>query len=182
MQKKGQIVEILRQSPVFTEDNSDMEDKRDQLGLDSNLRTYSLFDGIIVGEHDGVEAYKIGQRKKLTGGGHQQALYVISIDSTDNRLFVGAGDDHPGLFTKVWHWYADEVVGHTAGQKYLEQEELELSVMVKLPYVEELQKAVLYKFENDLYLEFVEKQKKQSLMQHLDIYHEGILILTTKID
>lgn len=44
--------------------------------------------GEIVGTHDGLPFYTIGQRKGL-GGGFAQPVFVTKIDVKNNRLFVG---------------------------------------------------------------------------------------------
>lgn len=79
-------------------------------------RTYTLFDGILIGQHDGVEHFRLGQRKKLTGGGFTQPLYVIGKDYKHNRLFVGAGNNHPGLQAAAFRYTAlNSENGHAPG-------------------------------------------------------------------
>ena len=69
--------------------------------------------GEIMGKHEGVMYYTIGQRKGLgIGGGHTNnngAWYVLDKDATNNELIVGQGHDHPGLYHKYLkasnpHW------------------------------------------------------------------------------
>ncbi len=96
----GQIVQIPADSPSFqTTGNS-------PAAADLFPRRFSLFDGILIGQHNGVEHFHLGQRKKLTGGGFSQPLYVIGKDYKHNRLFVGAGHDHPGLQAAVFRYAA----------------------------------------------------------------------------
>jgi tRNA-uridine 2-sulfurtransferase len=45
--------------------------------------------GQIVGRHSGVIHYTVGQRKGLNIGGLKEPLFVIGIDSQNNRLLVG---------------------------------------------------------------------------------------------
>jgi tRNA-specific 2-thiouridylase len=45
--------------------------------------------GCVVGRHNGVIHYTIGQRKGLNIGGLKEPLYVIDIDSRKNQLLVG---------------------------------------------------------------------------------------------
>ena len=45
-------------------------------------------DGRMLGKHDGIEFYTIGQRKGL-GISSTQPLYVIELDATNNRVIVG---------------------------------------------------------------------------------------------
>ena len=55
-------------------------------------------DGIKVGEHNGAHFYTIGQRKGLGVGGKEEPLFVIATDVERNIVYVGQGDDHPGLW------------------------------------------------------------------------------------
>ncbi len=54
--------------------------------------------GIKVGEHDGAHFYTIGQRKGLGVGGKAEPLFVIGTDVERNIVYVGQGDNHPGLW------------------------------------------------------------------------------------
>jgi tRNA-specific 2-thiouridylase len=49
-------------------------------------------DGTLMGEHQGIEFYTVGQRKGL-GGGHGRPVYVIDIDPAQQRVIVGDYDD-----------------------------------------------------------------------------------------
>jgi tRNA-uridine 2-sulfurtransferase len=49
-------------------------------------------DGNLIGEHDGIELFTIGQRKGLPGGS-LQPRYVVDIDAEHNRVIVGDADD-----------------------------------------------------------------------------------------
>jgi len=59
-------------------------------------------DGHILGQHDGLMYYTLGQRQGLNIGGQAngngQAWYVVAKDITNNILIVGQGHDHPLLF------------------------------------------------------------------------------------
>ena len=50
-----------------------------------------LEDGIIVGKHQGITSYTIGQRKGL-GISYHEPLYVLEIDAKNNRVIVGSDD------------------------------------------------------------------------------------------
>ena len=58
-------------------------------------------DGTVVGEHEGLHRYTIGQRKGIGVGGIQSALeapwYVAEKRSARNELVVVQGHDHPSL-------------------------------------------------------------------------------------
>ncbi len=47
-------------------------------------------DGTVLGHHDGVINYTIGQRRGLKIGGHQDPLYVVKLDTDKAQVIVGA--------------------------------------------------------------------------------------------
>jgi tRNA-specific 2-thiouridylase len=49
-------------------------------------------DGSVIGEHQGLASYTVGQRKGL-GLSSPEPLYVLSLRSDTNTLVVGAGDE-----------------------------------------------------------------------------------------
>ena len=101
MVKPGQIVEIPSSSPIFEDDHSTFSSKLDELNVYLKKRKYGLFDGFLVGEQQGTHHFKLGQRKGINVGGKKAPLYVIGINEETNQLFVGQGEDHPGLWIRV---------------------------------------------------------------------------------
>ncbi len=70
-------------------------------------------DGDLIGKHDGLMFYTLGQRKGLNIGGlsdySEAAWYVVDKDLKANRLIVGQGHNHPRLFSSTLncsdlHW------------------------------------------------------------------------------
>lgn len=61
-------------------------------------------EGKLVGQHDGLMYYTLGQRKGIgVGGGHGQTeepWYVVKKDLVKNHLIIGQGHNHPGLYNK----------------------------------------------------------------------------------
>jgi len=55
----------------------------------------------IVGQHDGLMYYTLGQRQGLDIGGRGEAWYVAQKDMTSNELLVVQGHDHPALLTQT---------------------------------------------------------------------------------
>ncbi len=62
-------------------------------------------DGSIVGEHDGLMYYTLGQRQGLNIGGAGEAWYVAGKDTSTNELLVVQGHDHPAM-------HSQKVVAH----------------------------------------------------------------------
>ena len=73
--------------------------------------------GEIIGKHDGLMFYTIGQRQGLgIGGGHSETnnpWYVVDKDIATNTLMVAQGQDHPMLYAQGLvcgdiHWLTPE--------------------------------------------------------------------------
>lgn len=114
MSQKGQIVEIPATAPLFSIAAS-YPSKEAELTQLAMPKSYGLFDGFLVGEHQGVSAFRLGQRKGLQLGGKKQPAYVIGIDQEANRLFVGQGSHHPGLWASVLRFTNNGQLGSLAG-------------------------------------------------------------------
>ena len=58
-------------------------------------------DGKVVGRHDGLMYYTLGQRRGLGigGCGDGRSWFVIGKDLVNNRLLVAQGEDHPMLYS-----------------------------------------------------------------------------------
>lgn len=70
-------------------------------------------DNKVVGKHDGLMFYTLGQRKGINIGGlsdySEQAWYVVDKNIPENTLIIGQGHDHPRLFSDALycdnlHW------------------------------------------------------------------------------
>lgn len=57
-------------------------------------------DGKVVGKHDGLMYYTLGQRHGLGIGGAGEPWFVIDKDLEKNILYVGQGYHHPGLYSE----------------------------------------------------------------------------------
>ncbi|MGA1778497.1 MAG: tRNA 2-thiouridine(34) synthase MnmA [Schleiferiaceae bacterium] len=95
----GQIIEVSRDSDVF---------KAPSCGQPWPLKADH---GTVVGSHPGAHFFTVGQRKGLLVGGKPLPLFVLATDVAENIVYVGQGEDHPGLYRPcVWmmpgevHW------------------------------------------------------------------------------
>lgn len=59
-------------------------------------------EGEVVGRHDGLMYYTLGQRRGLGIGGHGdgRSYFVVDKDLKHNRLIVAQGEDHPLLYSR----------------------------------------------------------------------------------
>jgi len=123
----------------------------------SQSYTYQHSDYQNIGEHNGAHFYTIGQRKGIKIGGFPEPLFVIGINVALNQVFMGMGQNHPGLFRKVLrinnnetHWIREDL-------KLLENDEKRLKVRIR--YRQPLQDAVLIQQKNELFIVFDKMQR-----------------------
>ncbi|WP_413533305.1 tRNA methyl transferase PRC-barrel domain-containing protein [Empedobacter brevis] len=147
--KTGQIVEIPQESSIYKKEIPTFDSKEEELFWKVKQREYSLFEGFIVGEHKGVEQFEIGQRKGLNISGKKLPVYVIGIDEVENRVFVGQGKNHLGLFADVLHFTEKNI-------NWLNKpiEDIVIEVQVFSSQLENEITAKFYQFKDNYFLEF----------------------------
>tara|TARA_X000000950_G_scaffold223751_1_gene269615 strand:+ start:174 stop:1337 length:1164 start_codon:yes stop_codon:yes gene_type:complete len=65
-------------------------------------------DGFCVGQHNGAHFFTVGQRRGIQVGGKPEPLFVLEKDVERNLLFVGQGENHPGLLRHALRIHAEE--------------------------------------------------------------------------
>lgn len=97
--KTGRIIEIPRDAPVL------------ERAMPGAPWGFVPEDGVEVGSHHGAHYFTVGQRKGLLVGGKPLPLFVLATDVVQNTVYVGQGEDHPGLYrSALWidsadvHW------------------------------------------------------------------------------
>lgn len=178
---KGQIVEIPATSAIYSDTVSGFNSKKEELNSKVERRNYDLFDGFLVGEHQGIAQFKLGQRKGINVGGKNAPLYVIGINETTNQLFVGEGEKHPGLWTDVFSFSENQIQPQDLN---LNQDESELGKEVSIhSSVTDIDIiATLYRFDNTTFLEF-EAPVSIAIQDHpLEIYFDDHSAATIKIN
>ncbi len=172
---KGQIVEILADAEIYNKEKPAFPNKKSELIWQSTFPEYDLFDGILVGGHSGIENFKIGQRKGLNLGNRKGPYYIISIDKNENRIFVGVGNNHPGLYRKVISIPLNQI-DFTQELNFDSENSIEVLIKNESDFEEE---ATLYPINGNIYIEFKNKAKVYQINQHLLIYTNKNLLGTT---
>lgn len=176
--KKGLVIEIPANFKIPTigeyDDVISNPQLHDILKEFSKPYFYKIKDGEIVGEHSGVQFFTIGQRKGINIGGKIKPLFVIATDVINNVLYVGQGNNHPGLYRKVLfirvedlHWIRTDLelkVGEKCKYK------------VRIRYRQPLQNAFIYRFVEGLYISFDVPQRSIASGQFAAWYDNGELI------
>ena len=87
--KTGKVVEIDSNNSMYHKEN--ITNKFESFKYSSSM-------GKVIGVHNGAHYYTIGQRKGLNIGGFPLPLFIIGTDVIENIIYVGQGENHPGLY------------------------------------------------------------------------------------
>jgi tRNA-specific 2-thiouridylase len=150
--KKGDIIEIPKDFKP-----SSPCDELNSLQTIALSNSYSPSYGKKVGTHQGAHFFTIGQRKGLNVGGTPEPLFVIATDVEKNIVYVGQGQEHPGLFRKGLlipetdiHWIRPDME-----MKIGEAKKFSLRIRYRQP----LQQAKLIREAEGMYIIFDEAQR-----------------------
>jgi tRNA-specific 2-thiouridylase len=137
--------------------------------LDSGPNKGQVVDknGKILGTHNGIFRYTIGQRRGIGVSGNTP-LYVTGIDSGNNTVVVGPDEElfKKSLIVRDCNWIG------------IESLYTQLPVRAKIRYMHAAQEATIKPFEtNDVSLEFAEPQRAITPGQYAVFYDEDDCVL-----
>ncbi len=150
--KKGKVVAIPADSSTFKNgyDEGDLKNITASYNFEPTL-------GTVVGDHNGAHYYTIGQRKGLNIGGFPEPLFVIGTDTTDNIIYMGMGEGHPGLYRNGLfipdadeHWIRIDLKLELNNSK---------EYKARIRYRQPLVNCTLHKKQEGLYIIFDEPQR-----------------------
>ena len=131
-------------------------------------------EGKIIGKHDGLMYYTLGQRQGLGIGGqagtNDEPWYVVGKDLENNRLLVAQGHDHPLLFSdnliaEELHWVTNA------------PEELPFRCAAKTRYRQLDQACTITSLDNDVcHVEFDQPQRAVTPGQSCVFYKDDICL------
>ncbi|HEY94344.1 MAG TPA: tRNA 2-thiouridine(34) synthase MnmA [Dehalococcoidia bacterium] len=131
-----------------------------QTGLIKNTQ------GEILGEHNGIANYTIGQRKGLGISG-KNPLYVTDIDPKTNTVTVGSRKDI----------YSDELTATDLNWIGIEKPETEMEVKAKIRYTHEEAKATVIPVADErIKVKFKEPQMAITPSQAVVLYKDDIVL------
>ena len=158
--RKGDIIQIDSTAEIYQREHPNFNSKEEELDFFATKYQYNKKDGKVVGIHQGAHYFTKGQRKGLAVGGTKEPLFVIDTDVQENIIYVGEGKHHKGLYRNVLfvsneeeHWIREDL--------QLKNHE-SLDVEARIRYRQPLEKAILHKVENGIFVEF---QNPQSAIQ-----------------
>jgi tRNA-specific 2-thiouridylase len=152
--KKGNVIEI---SSEFIQKKKDLKGETDNFKKLCFPFPYKPWNGKIVGEHNGAHFFTIGQRKGMNIGGYEKPLFVIATDVVRNIIYVGEGQEHPGLFRpglfiskEDTHWIRPDLQLVPGEEK---------NFLFRIRYRQPLEKGRMYAREEGLYILFEKEQR-----------------------
>ena len=165
--KNGTVIEISNTYPKYHYQNNDVDTL-------SQPYIHSESDGKKVGVHNGAHYYTIGQRKGLNIGGTPEPLFVLETDTTKNIIYVGQGENHPGLYRrglfvpkKDIHWTRTDLAIKVNTKK---------NYLCRIRYRQPLTEATFHLMNEGLYVIFNAPQRGITPGQFIAWYLEDELI------
>ena len=119
----------------------------------------------IIGKHDGLYKYTIGQRKGL-GLSYEEPLYVIGFDKDNNNLYVGLEED----------LYIDKFRVKDYNLLLFDEIKEPMLVDVKVRYKSKESKAYIRMVEDYIEVEYLERQKGVTPGQSAVFYIDDIVL------
>ena len=165
--KKGEIIEIPFGEMVPQQNEPSLESI-------SAAPEYRKEDGVAVGEHNGAHFFTVGQRKGLAVGGKKEPLFVLQTDINENLIYVGEGQEHPGLHRKGLRINLEELhwVRPDLEMKIGEEREY----LCRIRYRQKLEKARLIRTKDQFFIVFEQAQRGVAKGQFAAWYDEDELI------
>ena len=167
--KPGDIVEISDKHSTFTSTEREVTEPH----------TLTQEMGSIIGQHQGAHFFTVGQRKGLHVGGKPEPLYVLGTDVMMNTVYVGQGENHPGLMRSALLIASNDVHWVLPSHKMNIGETKEY--LLRFRYRQPLQKGYVQMSEKGLALYFDTPQKGIAAGQFATLYEGNKLVASGPI-
>jgi len=151
--REGNIFEIPADLGQYSSEKQDMED----LEAICAPWPYVKEDGQWTGKHQGAHFFTVGQRKGLNVGGKTEPLFVIATDVKTNRIYVGQGQKHLGLYRRGLKIITSEI--HWVRRDLAMQIGESRDYLVRIRYRQALQEGTLHMTDSGLYITFKKPQR-----------------------
>lgn len=131
---------------------------------------FETLDGKVIGEHDGIAYYTIGQRKGLKIGGPGEAWFVVGKNPERNAVIIEQGTDHPSLYKEVLTATESSWVSGSPPS-------LPFSCTAKIRYRQPDQPCIIEKIEGDcLHIRFLTPQRAVTPRQSIVFYQDNLCL------
>lgn len=121
---KDEVRKIAKEFGLIT---ADKKDSTDICFISNNFKEYissttknnegdviNIANNEIIGKHNGLSKYTIGQRRGLNIGGTQDRMFVVGKDVNKNILYIALGDNNEYLYSdscliENLNWISDKI-------------------------------------------------------------------------
>ncbi len=154
------------QEICFVTDNDHNRFIKDHTGKDPLPGDFVDIDGNILGKHEGITKYTIGQRRGL-GVVTGKPMFVLDIDATNNQVILGSNED---LFT-------DEIVTNDLNWISIGELKEPMNVKAKIRYKATESDALLTPIsDTEVIVKFKEKQRASTSGQSV-VFYDGDTVI-----
>lgn len=152
---KTKVREIANENGLI---NANKKDSTDVCFINSKFKEYiqekiannngpiiNILNDKVIGEHNGLFKYTIGQRRGINIGGTTERMYVVGKDIKKNILYIATGDDNEYLIStscilKNVNLFNDEKITECSAKFRYRQEETN----VKLNWLTDTSVEIIY--------------------------------------
>lgn len=167
--KSGPIIEVPHEPKLF-----EATEAMDETAEQTRSYTFTPSMGKVIGTHQGAHYYTVGQRKGLGIGGKALPLFILATDAATNTIYVGQGEDQPGLLRKGLrvmttdiHWLREDLVMGIGEERVYK---------ARIRYRQELSACKLIRRTDALHVLFEEPQRGIASGQFVAWYTDDELI------
>lgn len=154
------------QEICFVTDNDHNRFIKDHTGKDPLPGEFVDTDGNVLGKHEGITKYTIGQRRGL-GVVTGKPMFVLDIDVDNNQVILGSNED---LFT-------DEIVANDLNWISISELKEPINVKAKIRYKAIESDALLTPIsDTEVIVKFKEKQRASTSGQSVVFYNEDSVV------
>lgn len=127
---KSEVRELAREAGLATASKpesqdicfvqGELSDFLVQVGVERKKGLIRRRSGEVLGEHQGIHNFTVGQRRGLNVGGSEKPLYVLQIIGGSNEVLVGEKQEleTPGFDFYDCSWVSPEILAKIAASKY----------------------------------------------------------------
>lgn len=169
--EKGKVIELAKETDLPRESSLVQDTEFADLVAPYHFEPSM---GKEVGEHRGAHYFTVGQRKGLGIGGTPLPLFVLGTDVSQNIIYTGQGESHPGLYKGGLFVRKEDI--HWLREDLALQEGESANYLARVRYRQKLFPVKLHQTANGLYILFDQPQKAITPGQFVAWYREDEMI------
>lgn len=169
---KSEVRKIAAEAGLFTTDKRESQDLcsgdyRDFIDKSKGPGNFVSDNGLILGQHKGIENYTIGQRRGLGISSSGEPWYVIGIKSEKNEVILGINNDllNKGMIVSKCNWISTP------------KPDFPLKADVKIRYRDNGAPAVITKYGENLVQILFSKERRAVTPGQIAVFYDGDIVV-----